>query len=288
MIWIIGNQGMLGRYVEEEFIKNNILTYGSDIDVDITKIKSLKNFVKDKHIEWIINCSGYTNVDQAENEKEKAMKINYYGIKNIVKICQLNDIQLIHISTDYVFDGKNTFFYSEKDKTNPINFYGKSKLKGEKYIEKNLQKYIILRTSWLYGKHGKNFVNTMIELFNKNDTINVVNDQFGSPTYAKDLAKTIYKIIKKQVYIKGIYHYSGEGQITWYQFCKAIYNIVKKNNIIQKEIQIKPIPSKEFKTLANRPKNSYLSKEKIRYYFKINIPEWEESLKKYILTEIKK
>ena len=271
MIWLIGNKGMLGSEVEL-LLKGRSYT-ASDKEIDITNIDVLKNFVKDKNIEWIINCSSYTAVDKAEEEIEQAFAINSMGVFNLAEIAYRNGIKLIHISTDYVFDGEIETKYHENSTPNPINVYGDSKLEGEKNIRRILTEFYIIRTAWLYGKNGNNFVNTMLRLFKEKDSINVVNDQFGSPTYTKDLAGVIIDIIDTN-YEYGIYHYTNEGKITWYEFAKEICNLANADIIIN------PITTNEYPTKAKRPKNSYLSKDKIKQY--VRIKDWKESLENYI------
>lgn len=281
MIWLIGNKGMLGTEIDG-MLKSSELEYvGTDKELDITDINALKDFVKDKDVEYIINCAAYTNVDKAEEEKDKAFAVNRDGVKNVAHIAKEKDAVLIHFSTDYVFDGEKEF-YSEKDDTNPIGVYGESKLAGEKEIEKLLKKFVILRISWLFGKHGNNFVNTMIKLFKEKDEIKVVSDQYGSPTYTKDLAEDIIEIINLKTNKYGIYHYSNEGKTSWYLFARKIKRFAKKYELIDKEIKLKPVPTSEYPTKAKRPKISYFHKDKIKKMFKLDMRRWQIAVKNYI------
>ncbi len=305
---------MLGSEVELLLKEKKIGYIASDIEIDITRMEELKGFLwnnrlrgndmqgmdirrndsdeenfhlqsndeqKDS-INYIINCSGYTNVDRAETEKELAFKINGDGVKNISLIAKELDALLIHISTDYVFDGKKKEPYNEDDKTNSLSVYGKSKLKGEEYIKEILDKYFIIRTAWLYGKYGKNFVYTMLNLFNEREEVKVVADQYGSPTYTKDLAETILMIIEKGLSEYGIYHFTNEGATTWYEFARAIYRVGREVGVVTKETSILPLTSEEYPTPAIRPKYSILDKSKIKALLGINIRKWEEALREFL------
>jgi len=246
MIWLIGNKGMLGNDVEK-LLKERGLTYWvSDKEVDIGDYKTLEKFGKDKKIKWAINCAGYTKVDKAEEEVDKAFRINKDGARNIALFSAKRQIKLIHISTDYVFDGRQeggAVSYREDDETNPINIYGKSKLAGEEEIKKILEEYFIIRTAWLYGLKGNNFVYTMLRLFKERDLVKVVEDQWGSPTYTADLAGAILKIIEDDSDSYGIYHFTNEGMTSWYEFARTIYKKAKRLGLIEgnKKVVIKPI-----------------------------------------------
>jgi dTDP-4-dehydrorhamnose reductase len=289
MIWLIGNKGMLGHDVESLLIENKVKYLATDKEVDITDYKALEKYGKDKKIKWVINCSGYTKVDKAEEEIDEAFRINKEGVGNIALFSAKKQIRLIHISTDYVFNGRQekeggAVAYREDDKTNPINIYGKSKLAGEREIEKNLDEYFIIRTAWLYGIQGNNFVYTMLRLFKERDLVKVAEDQWGSPTYTVDLAGAILKIIEDDSVSYGIYHFTNEGVTSWYEFARAIYNRGKKLGLIEdnKKVEIQPIKTEDYPTAARRPKYSVLSKEKIEKEFNIKIPYWRESLEKYL------
>ena len=283
MIWLIGNKGMLGSDVGY-FLKETHKDYiASDIEVDITDLEELKRFINDKKIDWIINCSAYTAVDKAEDEPEKAFKINTEGALNIAKIAREKEAKLIHISTDYVFDGEKNGSYTEDDDPNPMGAYGKSKLEGERNIQNIIEKYFILRTAWLYGKNGNNFVYTMLELFKEKEVVKVVSDQWGTPTHTKDLAGTIIKIIQDKSDKYGIYHFTNEGRTNWYEFAKEIYERAKKHKLIKKDLNIIPITTEEYPTKAVRPKNAYMSKEKIKSSFGLNIRDWGNSLEEFLM-----
>ncbi len=289
MVWLIGNKGMLGSEVEKLLVSNELPFICSDLEVDITDENSLRSHIneKGKEVEWIVNCSAYTAVDQAEEEPEKAFKVNSNGVFNLAQMAKTLNATLIHVSTDYVFDGKKQSPYLENDEPNPVGVYGKSKWQGDQHIIRNLNKYFIFRTAWLYGKNGQNFVNTMLQLFERRDTVRVVSDQWGSPTYAKDLAGTIVDLIRNSRVEYGIYHYSNLGRISWYDFAKKILEIALCEGIIHKTVELVPITTTEYPTKATRPKNSCLSKEKIMKTFGQSIRSWEEALEEYIIEEVR-
>jgi dTDP-4-dehydrorhamnose reductase len=286
MIWLIGNKGMLGQEVEKLLKRKRFSYLASDKEVDITDYPTLQEFTKNIELAWIINCSGYTEVDKAEKEMEKAFLINREGVRNISKIALEKQAKLIHLSTDYVFNGEKNMplSYTEDDKTEPINIYGKSKLAGEKEIKENLKKYFILRTAWLYGRGGKNFVSTMLKLFKEKEEIRVFSDQWGSPTYTVDLAEVILKMINHDSAKFGIYHFTNEGVTNWYEFAREIYRKSKKLRIIDpnKEVKIRAVETKEYPTPAQRPKWSWLSKEKIKRELSLEIRNWEAALTDFL------
>jgi dTDP-4-dehydrorhamnose reductase len=289
MIWLIGNKGMLGNDVEKLLKERGLPYWASDKEVDIGDYKALEKFGKDKKIEWIINCSGYTKVDQAEEEIDKAFRINQDGVRNIALFSAKRRIRLIHISTDYVFDGRKeegAIAYSEDDKTNPINIYGKSKLAGEEEIKKILEEYFVIRTAWLYGLQGNNFVYTMLRLFKEKDLVKVVDDQWGSPTYTVDLAGAILKIIENDSASYGIYHFTNEGITSWYKFACTIYDKAKRIGLIgsNKKVKIQPIRNEEYPTAARRPGYSVLSKEKIKREFNLKIRDWDKALEDFLIS----
>jgi len=289
MIWLIGNKGMLGNDVEKLLKERGLVYWASDREIDISDYKALEKFGKDKKIKWVINCAGYTKVDKAEEEIDEAFKLNKDGVRNIAIFSAKKQIRLIHISTDYVFDGRqkgegDAAAYTEDDKTHPISIYGKSKLAGEEEIKKMLGGYFIIRTAWLYGFYGNNFVSTMLRSFKEKEVIKVVSDQWGSPTYTVDLAGAILKIIEDESVKYGIYHFTNEGVTNWYKFARAIYGKAKKLNLIStgKKVVLKAIKTEEYPTAAARPRNSILSKEKIKKEFNLDIRDWKEALTEYL------
>jgi dTDP-4-dehydrorhamnose reductase len=273
-VLVIGSDGQLG--LEFQKISNSYDSlswfFSTTKTLDLLKLDSISSFLNNINPSVIINCAAYTNVDRAEPESELADIINSKAVKVISRWTSDNNKMLIHISTDYVFDGLSKLPYSENSKTNPINEYGRSKLKGEIACLKNHPNSIVIRTSWLYSSFGKNFVKTMIDSMKKNKSVKVVNDQIGSPTYTNDLAMVIIKIIKNYKTESGLFHYSNEGEISWFEFAKSIkelYNL---------DCEIIGVSSKEFKTIAKRPRYSLLNKSKIKKTFNLEIPNYKQSL----------
>lgn len=275
-VLVTGGKGQLATCIKD--IEGNYNSYNfiytDHEDLDICKVTQLETFFNVNKINYCINCAAYTAVDKAELEPEKAYQINVEGTNNLATVCVNYDVVLIHISTDFVFEGDENEPYSEEDVAKPINVYGKSKLQGEQEIKKVLDTYFIIRTSWLYSEHGNNFLKTMLRLSNKRDEISVVNDQIGTPTYAKDLARIIMHFISKKNKVFGTYHYSNNGTASWFDFANAIFEY---SNL---EVEVKPIPSEEFPQEAKRPRFSVLDKKKIQKKLEIRIPSWKSSLKK--------
>jgi dTDP-4-dehydrorhamnose reductase len=246
-------------------------------DVPLDNPEAISNFIAKHQPQYFINCAAHTAVDKAESEKELAYQINAEAPGIIAKACKENNIQLIHISTDYVFNGTGSVPYKEDDATDPVNLYGDSKLQGEKKVMQFNPDSIIIRTAWVYSEFGKNFVKTMLRLMADKDQISVVSDQSGTPTYAADLAEAILLIIANcQLsivnWIPGIYHFSNEGNITWFDFAVAIKELSGSN------CKVNPIPASQYPTPAKRPFYSVLDKTKVKKTFGITIPEWKESL----------
>lgn len=282
MIWLIGNRGMLGSDVEMLLKRRSIEYAATDTDVDITDFAALGDFAAGRGFTRIINCSAYTAVDRAEDEREQAFAINAAGVMNIARVAADTGAVLVHVSTDYVFDGEKSGAYSEDDATGPAGEYGRSKLEGERHIAVTVNRHFILRTAWLYGAHGNNFVRTMLRLFNERDEVRVVADQWGSPTFTRDLAAAIMTIAGGTFQRYGIYHYTNEGRTNWYEFAKEICALGKRYGIVKRDVRILPITTAEYPTKAKRPRNSYLSKEKIRQELGIECRDWKEALEECI------
>lgn len=276
-ILVTGSKGQLGIALQSiaEKYPNYSCFFTTKSRIDIRKPDIVEEFITTNKITVIINCAAYTNVDKAEDEEHLATEINDVAVENLALISKKHNVTLIHISTDYVFDGTSEKPYVETDKVKPTNKYGFTKLKGEKALQRiNPANTIIIRTSWLYSLNGNNFVNTMLKLFKNNKNVKVVSDQIGSPTNAADLANVIFSIIphinNKDV---GIYHFSNKGKCSWFQFAQEIANITKSDcNII-------PILSKNFNSKVERPKYSLLNTEKIQQTFNLEILSWQNSLK---------
>lgn len=278
-ILITGSNGQLGREVHAKFEGNNAYNLiCTDIDeLDITNANAVEACISNNKIDYIINCAAYTNVDGAQEDMINCAKLNINAVANLAASAKKYGARIIHISTDYVFDGYNYKPYNEEDRTNPLSTYGTTKLEGERNIKDLASEYMIIRTSWLYSPHGKNFVKTMIRLGDEKENINVVCDQIGTPTSATDLAEAIYKIIDSGKWETGLYHFSNEGAISWYDFTKSIMKIIGNN-----KCKITPIPSHDYPTPTPRPFYSVLDKKKIKDTYNLNIPYWEDSLIKCI------
>ena len=276
-ILILGSDGQLGTEVTNIYskTKNTILTPNIK-ELDITDKLKLESFFDNNNIDIVLNCAAYTAVDTAETEQNLANLLNANAPSEIAKITSEKDIKFIHVSTDYVFNGENFTPYKETDTTKPLGIYGESKLQGENLIQKFNKNAIIIRTSWLYSVTGNNFVKTMIRLGTKLDSLGVIYDQVGTPTYAVDLANAIYNIAKRILNSdknnSGIYHFSNEGVCSWYDFAKEIMTLAKV------DCEVKPIETKDFPTPTKRPAYSVLNKAKIKETFNIEIPYWHDSL----------
>jgi dTDP-4-dehydrorhamnose reductase len=281
-ILITGANGQLGN--ELKVVSKNFYGYDfifTDIDtLDLTNSEQTAGFIKNLRPDWIINCAAYNLVDKAESEPETAMLINSSTVKNITDVIQGTECKFIHLSSDYVYDGKANVPYNEYSLTNPLSAYGKSKLAGEKFALSH-QGSMIIRTSWLYSSFGNNFVKTIIKNGKEKESLNVVFDQTGTPTYAADLAEAIMNIVsgvvRNQIAMNaGIYNYSNEGTCSWYDFAVEIIKEVKLS------CQVNPVRSSEYKSTAQRPAYSVLDKSKIKENYNLSIPHWRSSLKKCI------
>lgn len=274
-ILVTGANGQLGHemrnVLESEFPDNTLYT---DIDsLDLTDAKAVEVFVLNNEVTHIVNCAAYTNVDRAEEDKLKCAAINVTAVQNLANAADKIGAKIIHISTDYVFDGTSCKPYKESDKVNPISQYGTTKRKGETALLALSPDSIIIRTAWLYSPYGKNFVKTMLRLGRENKSIRVVCDQIGTPTYALDLARAIYKILRAQQWVPGIYHFTDEGACSWYDFTKAIHRQAGITGC-----NVNPILSEDYPTVASRPFYSVLDRSRIKATYGVEIPHWEESL----------
>ena len=279
-ILVTGCDGQLGsefKKIESNYPEFNF--HFRDLDLDISIKKTLEDYIFDKNINIILNTAAYTNVNSAEIEREKADIVNTFAVKNLVELSEKYNCKLIHFSTDYVYNSFNKIPIKEKSKANPINYYGKSKRNGEIFVEQSTSESIIIRTSWLYSSYGKNFVNAIIQKAKNNENINVVSDQFGCPTYAKDLALDTMKILKSNLKLDfngKIYNYSNLGYTNWSEFAREIIKIFNLN------CSVKEVSSDFFKETVKRPMYSITDKNKIISNFKLDIPYWKESLRNYL------
>lgn len=274
-ILVTGANGQLGRCIRESASRDEQyrFIFASSKELDISNNKDVTSYFTKHKIHWCINCAAYTAVDAAENAIKTAEKVNVVGVENLVEVCKNQDILLVHISTDFVFDGSKNEPYNEHDITNPLSVYGKTKLKGEQAIIKGLTKYYIVRTSWLYSEFGTNFLKTMLRLSIDRKELKVVSDQIGTPTYAGDLAEILLQIMNNDIEY-GVYHFSNEGIASWYDFAVEIFKST------QKDVKVLPIQSEAYPTTAIRPKYSVLDTTKIKTRLNCIIPNWRESLNK--------
>jgi dTDP-4-dehydrorhamnose reductase len=289
-ILVTGKNGQLGRSIHKLINANtkidnnqgsNDFIFVGREELDLSSENSINYyFDNNDKFDIIINCAAYTQVDKAEQEVELANQINHLAVKQLASITNEQQARLIHISTDYVFDGESDKPYLETDKTNPINVYGRTKLAGEQALQTVMPiNAIIIRTSWVYSEYGNNFVSTMLRLGEEQDELSVVSDQIGSPTYATDLADAILEIIQNKSFTKTsqatqIYHYSNEGDIGWHEFAKEIFKIAKI------DCKVNPITTLQYPTPAKRPRNTLMNKDKVAETFSTNTPDWKESLKR--------
>ena len=282
IILITGANGQLGNELRN--VSKNFYGYDfifTDIDtLDITSAEATTEFIKKTKPDWIVNCAAYNLVDKAESEPDKAMLINGIAVKNITEVIKGTECKFIHISSDYVYDGLSNVPYNENTKANPLSAYGRSKLAGEKYALLH-QGSMIIRTSWLYSSFGNNFLKTILKHGGEKESLQVVFDQTGTPTYAADLAEAIMNIvagvIRNQIALNaGIYNYSNEGVCSWYDFA---VEIIKEAGLICK---VNPILTKDYKSIAVRPVYSVMDKNKIKENYSLSIPHWRDSLKKCI------
>lgn len=282
-VLVTGGSGQLGsaiKSIKDHFKELNFF-FKSSNELDVTSRSAIENILDERQYDIIVNTAAYTAVDKAESEYENAQKINATAVKYLAETAFNRGITLIHISTDYVFDGIESKARLETDQTNPIGVYGQTKLEGEELALKANPKTIIIRTSWVYSEFGSNFVKTMLRLFNEKKEISVINDQTGSPTNANDLAKVIGVIASANELVYGIFNYSNEGQCSWFEFANKIKDLVHST------IEIKPISSTQYVTAAKRPAYSLLNKGKIKDIYELEIPHWITSLEEALGKMVK-
>ena len=290
-ILITGAQGQVGK--ELVSIANqrgfDVIAAGQT-ELDITQLKNIESYVEVHQPDLVINAAAYTAVNKAEEEQDITYAINRDGTANLAAVSKEKNIPLLHISTDYVFDGTKSEAYRENDAISPLGVYGISKWQGEETIRQTLPEHIILRVAWVFGAQGNNFVKTMLRLAKDRDELSVVADQFGRPSPAKDIAKTL--IILAEQYQKektlewGTYHYCGDEKVSWCGFAKEILKQAKEQGLIEKDIKVNAITTAEYQDPTKRPANSMLDCEKIKNTFGIEMPSWKESLNQ-VLTELK-
>ena len=291
MIWLTGAQGMLGSEVAAVLEQNGFPYIATDLEYDLADRERLRDFGSTAlpldTENWIINCAAYTNVDLAETEEDLAFKANASGVKNLSHIATEREAGLVHISTDYVFDGTADIPYDTQVPVSPINVYGVTKAQGESFIREFVDRHIIIRTAWLYGRHGKNFVSTMLRLMAERDSVRVVDDQIGAPTSASDLARAICKILGKLMESKrdnlyGTYHFTNSGSTTWYDVAREIQNRAARLGLISGECIIQPVSTEDYPTAAKRPQYSILDGSTTSKAFGISRRRWQDALQDFL------
>ena len=280
-VLVTGVKGQLGYHVVQELEKRNHTAIGVDIDeMDITDAQETRRVIEKSNVEAVIHCAAYTAVDAAEDHVELCRKVNVDGTRNIAKVCGEGCKKMIYISTDYVFDGEGTRPWKPDDPVvQPLNVYGQAKYDGEQEVRRYVKKYFIVRTEWVFGENGHNFINTMLRLGKKNGKVGVVADQIGSPTYTKDLAVLLVDMAETDKY--GIYHASNEGYCSWYEFTKEIFRQAGM------QVEVQPLTSEEYPAKAKRPHNSRLDKSKLTEAGFHLLPSWQDALQRYLSNKLK-
>lgn len=277
-VLVFGAKGQLGTELCNKLKSENVQFFATDhSEVDITCLQSVKGAVLEYKPTHVINCAAYTQVDQCEEKEELAYAVNAIGARNAAIAAEMCSATLIHISTDFVFDGEKKAPYYEFDKVNPLSVYGKTKLAGEDLVKQFCSKFFIIRTSWLYGHHGANFVKTMLRLSETRSELSVVHDQIGAPTYVNDLIEGLMLLIDSEKY--GVYHYSNEGACSWNEFAQKIFDLTGRS------VTVNEITSEEFGAPAIRPNYSVMKKFMFKQEFGYTAPEWERSLAVYLEKE---
>jgi dTDP-4-dehydrorhamnose reductase len=285
VIWLVGRNGMLGSEVMRSLQASGRAYVGTDREVDITRPEAIEKYLdalRPARLEWVINCAAYTNVELAEKERDSAYALNAEGPRHLAGAARKAGAALVHLSTDYIFNGSKATDYGEEDAADPVNVYGRTKLDGELAVRGALEKHYIIRTAWLYGRAGKNFVETMLRLLQGQDTVRVVKDQIGNPTYAVDLAQAIMAVISDTRGRYGTYNFTNEGEASWHSFAKAILREAMSVGLVNKQVEIMPITADEYPAKVRRPQRTCLSKEKIKREFGLTIRGWREALRSYL------
>ena len=282
MIWIIGSKGMLGTELGGLLVQAGIPFVASDLDCDITDMAALRGFSTGKGIRWIINCSAYTAVDKAEDNEARARLINATGAGNIATVAGEIGAKMIHISTDYVFDGTASRPYVETDPVCPAGAYGRTKAEGEALVRQHCLQSFILRTAWLYGRHGNNFVFTMLRLMKEKPELGIVADQRGTPTWTVTLCQVILELVRRDADGYGVWQVTDRGETTWHEFAGEIQRLGVAKGLLPAAIPLRPLSTGQYPTKARRPAYSVLSKVKIEQWLGRPLPPWQESLAAFI------
>lgn len=274
-VLVTGVKGQLGHDVMNELAKRGYEGVGVDVDeMDITDAQKVDEVITAAQVDKVIHCAAYTAVDAAEDNVELCRRVNAKGTENIAKVCKRLDLPMVYLSTDYVFDGEGERPWEPDDERDPLNVYGQTKYEGELAVERNLDKYFIVRIAWVFGVNGKNFIKTMLNLAQNHDTITVVDDQVGSPTYTYDLARLLVDMIETEKY--GRYHATNEGLCTWYEFAKEIF---RQAGV---DVKVVPVTSEQFQAKAKRPHNSRMNKDKLDAMGFQRLPSWQDALSRYL------
>lgn len=275
-VLVTGARGQLGFDVVQELMRCGILAVGVDMEeMDITDANVVDLVVKDSGADAVIHCAAYTAVDAAQENASLCQRVNRDGTKNIAMACLKYGKKMLYISTDYVFDGEGEKPWEPEDHANPVNVYGRTKYEGELAVRETLEAYFIVRVSWVFGLHGKNFVKTMLRLSGERECLRVVDDQFGSPTYTRDLAVLLAAMVQTDKY--GVYHATNEGICSWYEFACEIFRQAERT------VQVEAVPSDAFPVKAKRPHNSRMEKGKLTREGFFRLPRWEDALSRYLL-----
>ncbi len=274
-VLVTGVKGQLGHDVMNELAKRGYEGIGVDVEeMDITDREAVERVMREVHPDKVVHCAAWTAVDDAEDKEELCRKVNALGTENIARMCRELSAPMIYLSTDYVFDGEGTRPWEPDDERHPLNVYGQTKYEGELAVEKYLDAYFIVRIAWVFGVNGKNFIKTMLRLSETHDTLTVVDDQVGSPTYTYDLARLLVDMLETEKY--GRYHATNEGLCSWYEFAKEIFRQAGR------EVKVLPVSSEEYPAKAKRPHNSRMNKEKLKEMGFTPLPSWEDALSRYL------
>lgn len=274
-VLVTGVKGQLGYDVMNELAKRGYEGVGVDVDeMDITDARKVDEVITKAQVDKVVHCAAYTAVDAAEDNVELCRRVNAEGTENIAKVCKRLDLPMVYLSTDYVFDGEGERPWEPDDERDPLNVYGQTKYEGELAVERNLDKYFIVHIAWVFGVNGKNFIKTMLNLAQNHDTITVVDDQVGSPTYTYDLARLLVDMIETEKY--GRYHATNEGLCTWYEFAKEIF---RQAGV---DVKVVPVTSEQFQAKARRPHNSRMNKDKLEAMGFQRLPSWQDALSRYL------
>jgi dTDP-4-dehydrorhamnose reductase len=281
-VWIVGSKGMLGAELGEDLARRAVPFVGTDLECDITDPAALAAFAAGRSIRWLVNCSAYTAVDKAEDDEARARAINACGAGHLAAVAGRLGARMIHLSTDYVFDGSASRPYDEADPICPVSAYGRTKAEGEQRVMEACPQAIILRTAWLYGRHGRNFVSTMLQLMRERPVVKVVSDQRGTPTRTATLCDLIAEIIARGTLAPGVYHVTDRGETSWYEFARAIHTLGAAAGLVPESCRVEPITTDQYPTRARRPAYSVLSKRKIESWLGRALPPWQENLADYL------